>query len=557
MTSKLGPTTVRLNPLGGLGEIGLNCLALEQDDGIVVIDCGTAFPRDDLGVDVLRPDFRWLTERSARISGVFITHGHEDHVGAVPHLLAELDVPIWGPPHALAMIRRRLPEHELDADDVELHAAHAGSVYEVGPFLIEPIRVAHSIVEASALRIETSAGTIVHTGDFNFDPDPPDGEPTDVARLSALGDAGVALLLSDSTNIDVAERAGSERAVGRALERHVLAAESRVIVAMFASNVQRLRMLGEIAQRAGRKICLLGRSLGTQVEIATDIGRLAWPSNLRVSPEHAATMPRHEVLVLAGGSQAEANSALARLARSAHHQMEIERGDTVVLSSRVIPGNERPVFEMICDLLRLGARVISRTTDPEVHTSGHAGRSEQQRMIELVRPRAFLPVHGTLHHLLRHAELARDCGVDDVLVVENGTSARFGDAGLATDAAFPVGRVPIALGGEPLDRGTLGRRLELGRNGVVHVALAFDDERALIAGPAVTASGVPAVDDQRAALKAVAREVAAQVGRLRALALDDPRFVDELRRAARRQLLELCGYRPVVEVSVLRAGEVG
>jgi len=555
VTVKLGPTTVRLNPLGGLGEIGTNCLAVEQDDGIVVVDCGISFPRDDLGIDVLHPDFSWLTERSDRIVGLFLTHGHEDHLGAVPHLLQQLDVPVWGSPHALAMVGRRLSEYELDEDDVDLREAVAGSVHELGPFLIEPIRVSHSIVEASALRIETCAGTIVHTGDFNFDPHPPDGEPTNEARLRELGEAGVGLLLSDSTNIDVAERSGCELQVGEALERHVLAAEARVFIGMFASNVQRLMLLGEIAQRAGRKICLLGRSLCTQVEIASTIGRLHWPSNLRVSPELAGAMPRNEVLVLAGGSQAETNSALARLARSAHNCMAIESGDTVVLSSRVIPGNERPVHDMICDLLRLGAKVVTRATDPRVHTSGHAVRAEQRRMIELVRPRAFVPVHGTLHHLLRHAQLARECGVGDVTVVENGTSVRFGDDGLFEDARFAVGKIPIAIGGEPLDHETLGRRLELARHGVVHVALTFNGGRQIIAGPAVTAEGVPGVDEDRSALDSVAHSVVERIERLRRVQPSDPRLAEEVRRAARRQLFAICGYRPIVEVAVLEAGD--
>ncbi len=555
MSVKLGPTSVRLNPLGGLGEIGTNCLALEQDDGIIVIDCGTSFPRDDLGVDVLHADFSWLTARSRRVSGVFLTHAHEDHVGAVPHLLKRLDVPVWGPPHALAMVRRRLAEHDLSEEDVDLRLAVAGTVHEVGPFVVEPIRVSHSIVEASALRIETRAGTVVHSGDFNFDPDPPDGEPTDEARLCALAESGVALLLSDSTNIDVAERPGSERSVGVALERHIAPATGRVFVAMFASNIQRLMLLGESAQRVGRKICLLGRSLCTQVEVATEIGRLRWPSNLRVAPEQAAAMPPQELLVLAGGSQAETHSALARLARSAHHQLTVEAGDTVILSSRIIPGNERPVHDMICDLLRLGARVVTRSTDPEVHTSGHAGRSEQRRMIELLQPRAFVPVHGTLHHLLRHAELARECGVGDVVVVENGTSVRFGDDGLYADVTFPVGHVPVAIGGEPLDRETLARRLELGRNGIVHVSLVFNGGRTIVAGPTVTAQGVPGLDQDERALASVARGVVDQLARLRRVDPRDSRLVEDLRRAARRQVFSLCGYRPVVDVTVLEAGE--
>ena len=552
MSEKFGPL-VQLRPLGGLGEIGTNCLAIEQDGGIIVIDCGMSFPQDDLGVDILRPDFQWLTDRSAQVRGLVLTHGHEDHLGAVPYLLAELGIPIWGSPHALGLVRRRLPEHDLDEREVDLRPVTVGTTFDAGPFVVEPIRVAHSIVEACALRIETAAGTILHTGDFNLDPAPPDGEPTDEARLRAIGDRGVALLLSDSTNIDIPERTGSERAVAAALERHVSAARERVFVVMFASNIQRLMMLGEIARRTNRKITVLGRSLNTQVDVATEIGRLKWPSDLRVAPEQARSMPREQVLVLAGGSQAEPASAMARLARGAHHLLTVEAGDTVVLSSRIIPGNERPVIDMVCQLLRLGARVHTRITDPDVHTSGHAGRTEQRRMMELIRPHAFVPVHGTLHHLQRHAALARECGIDNVVVVENGTTIVLDEEGVRAGATFPVSKVPIALGGEPLEQETLWRRAELGRNGIVHVSVTLDGSRHIVAGPSVSAHGVPGMNNHGAAHNAVAREITQQVQRLRGRNLDDSRLVEDLRRATRRCLLEWCGYRPLVEVAVLVA----
>ncbi len=537
---------IRLVPLGGLGEIGMNCLAIEQDERILVVDCGAAFPHVDLGVDLLHPDFQWLLDRADDVAGLVVTHGHEDHVGGVPFLLRELDVPVLGPPHALAVVRRRLEEYAIDLDDVELSPTRVGETRQIGPFRVEPIRVSHSVVEATALAIETAAGVVVHTGDFNLDLDPPDGGATDEARLGELGDAGVALLLSDSTNVDLAARPGSERGVGRRLEQLVTAAEQRVIVVMFASNVQRLRMVGEIAQRTGRKLCLLGRSLVQQAEIATAAGHLSWPSDLRVSPEQAADVPRPELLVLAGGSQAEPASAVARLARGAHPHLAVERGDTVVFSSRVIPGHELAVHELVCDLLRLGARVHDRHTDPDVHTSGHAGRSEQRRMIELVRPRCFVPIHGTLHHLLRHAELARECGVREVAVVEDGTVLRLDANGLAREGSVPHGEVYVAIGGEVLDAATLARREELARGGVAVVALAVDAGRRVLAGPVLLAPGVPGIDPD--VERAVAREVIRAFERHRKLGLRDPLLTEELRRAARRALLAACGYRPPVEI---------
>src|SRR5688572_29441481 len=302
----------------------MNCLAVEQRDGIVIVDCGIGFPETDLGIDVIHPDFSWILERAGRVHGVFLTHGHEDHIGALPYLLNELDVPVWGPPHALGLVRRRLDEHDFAPGDVDLREAVAGTTYEVGPFAIEPVRVAHSIVEASALRLQTSAGIVVHTGDFNLDSDPPDGEPTDEARLRAIGDEGVALLLSDSTNVDIAERPGSERGVAEAVERIVERASGRVVIALFASNVQRLITFGEMAERLGRKLCLLGRSLEAHAGVARDIRRVSWRSDLVVSPEQTAKMPRERVLVLAGGTQAEHGSAMRRLSQGVHPALKLE-----------------------------------------------------------------------------------------------------------------------------------------------------------------------------------------------------------------------------------------
>lgn len=536
-------------PLGGLGEIGMNCLCIEQDDGILVVDCGAGFPEDDRGIDVFHPDFSWLLERADRVAGIFLTHGHEDHIGGLPYLLAELDVPVWGPPHTLGLVRRRLLEHDFAAHDLDLREAHAGERYSVGPFTVEPVRVAHSIVEASALCIETRAGRVVHSGDFNFDPEPPDGEPTNELRLSELGELGVSLLLSDSTNSDVPERPGSERSVAQAVEHLVASAEERVVIALFASNIQRLITFGEFAQRLGRKICLLGRSLETQYAIASQIGRVHWPSDLLVSPDLAKITPRNRLLVLAGGTQAEKNSALRRLSLGTHQALSLEPGDTVILSSRAIPGNERPVNAMINDLLRAGMHVHSRVTDPAVHTSGHAGQSEQSRMLELVRPRCFVPLHGTLHHMMRHEQLAHGLGFTNTLVVENGTPFVCDGQSLQREAPVQFGKVAIAMGGEPMTEATLQSRGELSRTGVAVLSLVIDRYGALAASPAVITRGVPAVDDDPNALRAVAAEVARAAASFRegrALGFDD--FV---KRVARRKLESLSGTRPVIELSVL------
>lgn len=531
----------------------MNCLAIEQSDGIVVVDCGAGFPEDDLGIDVYHPDFSWLVERRERVAGVFLTHGHEDHIGGLPYLLAELSVPVFGPPHALELAKRRLSEHRFDSAELDLREAHAGRSYELGPFRIEPVRMSHSIVEASALAIDTAAGKLVHSGDFNFDPDPPDGEPTDEARLSAIGDEGVGLLLSDSTNIDTPERAGSERSVHAALEPLVLAAEQRCVVALFASNVQRLISLGEIARKAGRQVCLLGRSLETWVQVATRIGRLHWPSDLLVSPDQARELPRDRVLFLAGGTQAEKNSALRRLSLGVHPALTLEAGDTVVFSSRVIPGNERPVITMINDLLRRGVLVRSRITDPGIHTSGHAGRSEQRRLMSLVRPRCFLPVHGTLHHMLRHAALATEQGIHEQLVVENGTPVLFDGSRLSREEPVPHGKVAVAFGGEELDAPTLQARSDISKYGLVVACLVLDRRGASIAPPRVSSRGVPAVDGRPNALRSLSLELERALGAHRegrGLSLED-----FLRRTLRRKLEELSGTRPIIEIELIRVDD--
>ena len=544
---------VRLAPLGGLGEIGMNCLAIEQGSDILVVDCGIRFPRDDLGVDVVHPDFTWLMERADRIRGIFITHGHEDHIGGVPYLLRGVDAPLWAPPHALGLVRHRLLDQGENPDEYDLREARAGKTYTVGTFGVEPVRVAHSIVDASALSIATNVGTILHTGDFNFDAAPPDGEPTDEARLAAIAKEGVSLLLSDSTNVDVMSAGGSERAVGRALEDIVSRAPARVFIALFASNIQRLILIGEIARRNGRKILLLGRSLNTQVEIATQIKRLEWPSDLLVPVEEARSMSASKLLVLAGGTQGERGSAMARLAAGVHQDIAIDPEDTVIFSSRTIPGNDVPVAEMTDGVLRIGARLHTRVTDPGVHTSGHATRVEQSKMIDLMTPRCFVPVHGTLHHLKRHGEVARERGVREVLVVENGTSFVCDGGAVSVESKFTAGTVAVGTGGVELGAGTLRARAELGRYGIASVALAVDRRGTLVGPPSIVTRGVPGMDDpaEERAVRAAALRAIERAQRRR---FDIDEMREEVRRAVRRELYDVAGTKPVVEVHVIEGG---
>ncbi len=462
--------SLRVVALGGLGEVGMNCLALEQGGEVVLVDCGVTFDDRGLGVDIVHPSFDPLEAYRGRIRGVFLTHGHEDHLGAVPHFLKRFDVPIWGPPYSLELLHERSQEHEI-LRHAQMIAVRPRETHSVGPFSIEPIRVTHSTSDATALAIRTAAGLVVHTGDFKFDETPPDGELFDVARLAALGNEGVRLLLSDSTNIDVPGPSGSEEEVRSALHRLIAASTGRVVVGLFASNVHRLRVLGDIAKATGRRIVALGRSVSTHARVAERTGYLEWPDALTIGVEQAAALPRDRVLGLATGTQAEANAALARLARG-EHSFPLEPGDHVILSSRVIPGHEPGVAALESALLRRGVLVTTRSIDAGVHVSGHASRLEQRRMIELVRPRSFVPLHGTRHHLVRHAELARSLGVEDAQVLENGdVGVLDGATGpLRRDGRWASGRVHLGFG-KVVSGETLKERTTLAAEGVVFAAV--------------------------------------------------------------------------------------
>ncbi len=544
--------TVRVVPLGGLGEIGMNCLALEHADGIVVVDCGVTFPTNDLGIDLYHPRFDYLLERSDRVLGVVVTHGHEDHIGALPYLLDVLDTPVYGPAHSLELARQRLDEHRFDLDEIDLIPTVPRQRFDLGPFNIEPIRVTHSITEATALAIRSDAGLIVHTGDFKFDETPPDGEPTDVERLEQVGDEGVALLLSDSTNVDSPGKARSEREVGEALGEIVAKAPARVVLGMFASNVQRLRMLGEIAIATKRRILLLGRSVQNHVRAAERVDKLGWPSDLMVPPELVGSLPRQKILVIASGTQAERASALMRLANGTHPALRLEPKDLVVMSSRVIPGNDRAVVELMGSFLRAGIDLVTRVMDPRVHASGHAHRDEQRTMIELTRPRAFVPLHGAIYHLSRHAELARDAGVGDVLVVENGETFEVaGAARLAPSGRVIAGRV-ATFAGEPLAEEVLRERGQLGRAGIVVVALWVGADGDLLVPPSVVSRGVLDPRDApilRGARSAVGRAFA-EIDRKQRASDEDVAFA--ARAAARRYFEAETGGRPVILVTVAR-----
>jgi ribonuclease J len=543
---------VRVIPLGGLGEIGMNALAIESGGEAIVVDCGVTFDERGLGVDIVHPDFAAL--EALHVRAVVLTHGHEDHIGALPYFLRRHDVPIHGPPYALGLVRERLAEHEV-LDWAKLHETTPRQRFEIGPFRIEPVRVTHSIADATALAIDTPAGTIVHTGDFKFDEDPIDGETFDEERLRAIGDAGVELLLSDSTNVDArGDAAGGERGVGEALRGIVREAKGAVVVAMFASNVHRLKMLGEIARETNRRIVVLGRSVHTHSRVAHATGYLDWPGELAWPAERARELPRDRILGIATGTQGEARAALARLGRGDHSSLELGPGDTVILSSRVIPGHETEVFGVMGDLLRRGVELRTWISDRAVHVSGHAHAGEQRRMIDLVRPRAFIPVHGTLHHLHRHAELARASGVPQVCVLENGDVAVLDEHGVRKDGRVHSGRV-YAFGGRVVPPAVIKDRIAIAQDGIAMVVVPIDASGAVAGRVTIATRGVAGDEGRDALLAAAARsaeEALRDVPRPRGVVPDEVALAEAARIAVRRALSRELGFKPVTVVQLVR-----
>jgi ribonuclease J len=553
-------------PLGGLGEIGMNCLALEHAGQVLVVDCGVTFDARGLGVDVVHADFSALDPY--HLAGIFVTHGHEDHIGAIPYLLKRHHAPVYGPRYALGLVRERAAEHEI-LDHVDLHEVTPRSRIHVGPFEVEPIRVTHSIADSTALAIRSPAGLVVHTGDFKFDETPPDGETFDVERFEELSREGVRLLFSDSTNIDARGPTGSEEGVGQALEAIVAGAKQAVVVGMFASNVHRLRLLGDIARRHGRRIVPLGRSVSTHARIARATARstgeqagapyLEWPSDLVWPADRVRELPRSAVLGVATGTQGEEQAALSRLGRGEHPAFQLAPGDVVVLSSRVIPGNEREVMQVMGNLLRRGVELRSWWSDRAVHVSGHAHHDEQARMIAMVRPRAFIPVHGTLHHMLRHAALATELGVPEVCVLENGDLAELDEQALRKIGRVHAGRVHV-FARRVLPPGVLNERAALAAHGAAHVVVAVDGAGRPVGEVSLVTRGVLDETLDAHLLAAARHEVLAALEEMRegsdrpghAMPRSDAELGEAARQAVRRSLGRVLGFKPVTTASVLR-----
>jgi ribonuclease J len=466
-------------PLGGLGEFGMNCLALRYGDDIVVIDCGMMFPDAELmGVDSVVPDFTYLTDRKEMVRALLLTHGHEDHIGGVPYLLSELDIPVYGTDFTLGLVERRLEEHQM-LDDADLNVVKPGDKVKLGPFEVDFIHVTHSIVAAVALAITTPLGVVIHTGDFKVDPTPIDDLPFDLHAFAEYGKRGVLLLLSDSTNSDTPGHSPSERAVRPALENVFHRAQHRIIVSCFSSSIHRIQQLLDVSREFGRKVSFLGRSMTEVSEIAHNLGLLSIPEGALLRPQDIQSAPRNKICVVVSGTQGEPMSATSRVAVDNHRNLSIQPGDTFVHSARMIPGNEKAIYRMMNHVARRGATLVTGNQTPPIHVSGHGYAEELRLVINLLRPRFFMPVHGEYRQMAAHANLAKHLkgnGLEQSFVMETGQTLSIDRRGASMGEEVTVGRVCIDSGtlDEVVDEYVIRDRRHLSEDGFVLPILAIN-----------------------------------------------------------------------------------
>ncbi|MFI5115128.1 MAG: ribonuclease J [Terriglobales bacterium] len=466
-------------PLGGLGEFGMNCMAIRWGDDIIVIDAGLMFPEAELlGVDVVVPDITYLIENRAHVRAIILTHGHEDHIGALPWILSELNVPVYGTEFTLAYVEGKLEEHG-QLDDAVLNEIRAGERFKVGPFTINPIQVTHSLVDCVALAIHTPLGTIIHTGDFKVDPTPTDNRLFDLHSFAEYGKEGVLALFQDSTNVERRGYTPSERAVRARFQEIFSRAERRLFITCFSSSIHRIKLTMEQAFENGRKVSLVGRSIMESAEIAQDLGYIDAPEGLLIHPAQIRDFPPEKVCVLISGTQGEPMSALSRAAVDNHKHARIQPGDTVVLSSRIIPGNEKAIFRVVDHLFRRDAHVIyDDGSSPPVHVSGHASQEELKLIINLVKPQYFIPIHGEYRQLKLHAEMAGAMhnSVGKVMMIESGDILEFDEMGARKAGRVAVGRVCIDSNsmGDVVEDLVIRDRRHLSEDGIVLPIIAIN-----------------------------------------------------------------------------------
>jgi ribonuclease J len=483
---------LKIIPLGGLGEIGMNMLVFEYGDTMFVIDSGLMFPEDHmLGVDFVIPNMDYIRRNRTKVVAIVLTHGHEDHIGALPYLMKEINVPIFGTAFTLGLVRHKLEERELLSSSA-LHEIFPDEKLRLGPFELEFIRVGHSVVDGVGIAIHSPHGLVLHTGDYKISYGTGGGGTTDVNRFAGFGEKGVLALLSDSTNVEKEGYTISDKEIGEALDKIVSDSHGRVIVALFASNIARIQLIVDIALTRNKKVVFNGRSIEASVNIAKSLGHLTIPADTEIGIEQVSDFSDDEIVIITTGSQGEPMSTLARMASGTHKQIKAKAGDTVILSSKFIPGNERAIGKIINNLYRKGADVIYEKIS-DIHVSGHAFREELKLMIKLTKPEYFIPIHGEYRHLILHARLAKEVGIaeDNILLAENGEIIEFDEAGGRLNGSAATGRVLIdGKGVGDVGRSVLKERRILSEEGLVAVTLAFDEETGIIMyGPEIVSRG--------------------------------------------------------------------
>ena len=541
---------LKVIPLGGLGEIGLNMMAVQYEDSILVIDAGLMFPEDYMpGVDIVIPDFGYLRENRKKLAGIAVTHGHEDHIGALPFLLQELDAPVFATPFTLGLIRYKLEEQNPRAAS-RLFPVKAGERFDVGPFNVETIPVSHSVAGGVGLAIRTPAGLLVHTGDFKISQASAAYGSTDLGRFAQLGAEGVLALFSDSTNAEKEGYTISEAEIGRTLEEIIRKSPGRVIVAVFASNIPRIAQVMDIARRMQKKIFLSGRSMETSVRLATDLGLLRIGRNMEMDEAKIDSIPDHKAVILTTGTQGEPMSALARISAGAHKYIRIKKDDTVILSSRFIPGNEKAIAGIINRLFRQGADVVYEKVSA-IHVSGHAFREELKVMLQVTRPKYFVPVHGEYRHLVHHSRLAMGMGMpaNRVLLAENGDVILLDGKKAWIEGRVETGRVLVdGKGVGDVGASVLRERRALSEHGMVVVNMILDQETGLLLhGPELSSRGFVFEDENAHLIEEAQNLVQELVEESDPCAQDRiPVLRERIQKALRKHFNSVIRRRPVI-----------
>jgi ribonuclease J len=541
---------VKVIPLGGLGEFGLNMMLIEWGDAAIAVDCGLMFPGADLlGIDLVIPDISYLLENKNKLKGIVLTHAHEDHMGAIPYVLEHLSVPIFGTRLTLGLLSNRIKEHRLQ-DVADVREITAGQLWDVGPFTLEGIRVTHSLMDCLALAIQTPVGTIIHTGDFKIDNTPMEGEMFDFQRFAAYGEKGVLLLLSDSTNVERRGHTGSEKEVGTNLEQIFQQSTGRVLVSTFASSIPRIQQVMEISERCGRRVVLSGRSMVRNSQIAADLGYLHLPRSFMTESDRWQDLSPEGVTFLTTGSQGEPLSVLHRVALDDHKSIKIQPGDTVILSSKFIPGNEKTISNLINHLYRRGAEVHYEKVS-EIHVSGHASQEELKTMLQLTRPRYFVPIHGEYRHLMRHRQLAQQVGVpeENCFILEDGDVLELTANRACKTNPVHVGKVFVdGKGVGDVGQIVIRDRRHLSEDGMVLAVMAIHQQSGeLVSGPDLISRGFVR-DEEGEEILEQARKIIVQTitGMNRETRADRAELQEEIRLALRRYFRKKLERRPMV-----------